>query len=336
MDEKSLYDTCNIIRVVAEKGGEKGGVSLSRLLFSGFMAGAYIAFGFFLSIVAAASFSSWAPQAHYSLFRILLGLFFPLGLFAVVVGGAELWTGNIQFTGTASLLGRLGKRKTLYNWIASYTGNFAGAFFLAFLVTAGGGIITSNKLLGEVVTQGALGKASGGAFPLFWLGVGCNWLVNLAIWLYMKGKESGGRLFLLWFPVFAFVTMGFEHSIANMWIFSAAALLPGEGLTWGMAFQNLVPVTVGNACGGFFFVSFYHWFVCTGKSGWKKMAAFLWVTLLFVLILGMIPLAVLKLFPSFSAHSFAFPLVYLVYGGIMAFTISRTMKPEKKENQDEQ
>ena len=335
MDDHSLYHACDSVREITEKGAEKGDLSLSRLLFSGFMAGAYIAFGFFLSIVAAASFSSWAPQAHYSLFRILLGLFFPLGLFAVVVGGAELWTGNVQFTGTASLQGRLGKRRTLYNWVASYTGNFAGAFFLAFLVTAGGGIITSNRLLGEVVTQGALGKASGGFFPLFWLGLGCNWLVNLAIWLYMRGKETGGKLLLLWFPIFAFVAMGFEHSIANMWIFSSAALLPGGGFTWGMAFHNLVPVTAGNAIGGFVFVSFYHWFLCTGRSGGKKLAAFLWVTVIFVLVMGGLPLLVLELFPLLSGHSFAFPLIYLLYGGIVAFSLSRVAKPAEKEKRDE-
>ena len=335
MDDHSLYHACDSVREVTEKGAEKGDLSLSRLLFSGFMAGAYIAFGFFLSIVAAASFSSWAPQAHYSLFRILLGLFFPLGLFAVVVGGAELWTGNVQFTGTASLQGRLGKRRTLYNWVASYTGNFAGAFFLAFLVTTGGGIITSNRLLGEVVAQGALGKASGGFFSLFWLGLGCNWLVNLAIWLYMRGKETGGKLLLLWFPIFAFVAMGFEHSIANMWIFSSAALLPGGGLTWGMAFHNLVPVTTGNAIGGFVFVSFYHWFLCTGKSGGKKLASFLWVTIIFVLVMGGLPLLILELFPLLSGHSFAFPLIYLLYGGIVAFSLSRVAKPAEKEKRDE-
>ena len=335
MEDHSLYHACDSVREVTEKVAEKGDLSLSRLLFSGFMAGAYIAFGFFLSIVAAASFSSWAPQAHYSLFRILLGLFFPLGLFAVVVGGAELWTGNVQFTGTASLQGRLGKRRTLYNWVASYTGNFAGAFFLAFLVTTGGGIITSNRLLGEVVAQGALGKASGGFFSLFWLGLGCNWLVNLAIWLYMRGKETGGKLLLLWFPIFAFVAMGFEHSIANMWIFSSAALLPGGGLTWGMAFHNLVPVTTGNAIGGFVFVSFYHWFLCTGKSGGKKLASFLWVTIIFVLVMGGLPLLILELFPLLSGHSFAFPLIYLLYGGIVAFSLSRVAKPAEKEKRDE-
>ena len=335
MEDHSLYHACDSVREVTEKGAEKGDLSLSRLLFSGFMAGAYIAFGFFLSIVAAASFSSWAPQAHYSLFRILLGLFFPLGLFAVVVGGAELCTGNVQFTGTASLQGRLGKRRTLYNWVASYTGNFAGAFFLAFLVTTGGGIITSNRLLGEVVAQGALGKASGGFFPLFWLGLGCNWLVNLAIWLYMRGKETGGKLLLLWFPIFAFVAMGFEHSIANMWIFSSAALLPGGGFTWGMAFHNLVPVTAGNAIGGFVFVSFYHWFLCTGRSGGKKLAAFLWVTVIFVLVMGGLPLLILELFPLLSGHSFAFPLIYLLYGGIVAFSLSRVAKPAEKEKRDE-
>jgi len=252
----------------------------------------------------------------------------------VVVGGAELWTGNVQFTGTASLQGRLGKRRTLYNWIASYTGNFAGAFFLAFLVTAGGGIITSNRLLAEVVTQGALGKTAGGFFSLFWLGVGCNWLVNLAIWLYIRGKETGGRLLLLWFPIFAFVAMGFEHSIANMWIFSTAALLPGEGFTWGMAFHNLLPVTAGNALGGFFFVSFYHWFLCTGTRGGKKLAAFLWVTFIFVLAMGAIPLLALEIFPVFSGHSFVFPLSYLLYGGVLAFSLYHVSKTAEKEKID--
>jgi len=331
MADKSLYGVEETVKLVAETGVGKSDVSLPRLLFSGFMAGAYIAFAFFLSIVAAASFSHLGPHYHYSLYKVMLGIFFPFGLVAVVIGGAELWTGNVQFSSTAALQGKISKRHTLYNWIVSYTGNFAGAFFLAFLVTVGGGIISSHKLLSEVVTQAALTKSGGGFFPLLWLGVGCNWLVNLAIWLSFKGKDAAGKVILLWFPVFGFVAMGFEHSIANMWIFSSALLLPGGGVDWGMVMDNLVPVTLGNALGGFFFVSFYHWFLYDGKKAIRKVFDYLGVTTAFIVLVGVFPLGVVKMIPGFSKAPYFFPLFYSLYGTALGFVLLRQVNKGKKE-----
>jgi formate/nitrite transporter len=130
------------------------------------------------------------------------------------------------------------------------------AFFLAYLTN----LCAAEPYLSAV--QGiASGKVSQGFVPLFFKGVGCNWLVCLAVWLAVASDDIAGKIWGIWWPIMAFVALGFEHSIANMF-FIPLGIFYGAQVSWGQFFvTNLIPVTLGNIVGGAFFVGFIYWWL---------------------------------------------------------------------------
>lgn len=327
-NEKNLYGSSADLDVCSNVGVGKSNYSFGRLLAAGFMAGAYIAFGFILSIVASAAFSKWGSAPNFSLFKILIGIFFPVGLIAVLIGGADLWTGNVQMLCVAKLEKHIKIKDVLYNWFTSFSGNFLGSIFMAFLVTFGTGVMLKAGLLHNVVVGVAKYKVGISTWHAIWLGIACNWLVNLAIWLYIRGKDTAGKVLLIWFPIFAFVTMGFEHSIANMWAIPTGIFAThGTEVTWMMFFHNVIPVAIGNALGGFFFVSLYHWYIskADGISVVLKEIGHFFI-MLFWFALFMLFLPYLLAYLVSFATSVAFwltPVVIIIYFIVASYVMSK-------------
>lgn len=234
-------------------------LSLEQLVILGFLAGVYIGFGALLSLVAA---SGWHPG--FGLERLVMGAVFSLGLILVVGAGAELFTGNCLLV-TANCSGRLCGRATLRNWSWVYLTNLAGSVFLAAAVyLAGIHLAFAPAGLAQKALEVARAKAALPFWPAFWRGLLCNWLVCLAVWMAAGLRDFPGKVLAIFFPVLAFVALGFEHSVANMFFIpyglflSAAAPLPGLGMR-AFLIGNLLPVTLGNLAGGAFFVGFlYH------------------------------------------------------------------------------
>jgi formate/nitrite transporter len=130
------------------------------------------------------------------------------------------------------------------------------AFFLATL----SGLVTGEPYLSSVRAI-AEGKVNMSWMAVFWRGVGCNWLVCLAVWLAVASDDITGKIWGIWFPIMAFVALGFEHSIANMF-FIPTGIFNGANVTWGQfIFNNLIPATIGNIVGGAFFVGFIYWWL---------------------------------------------------------------------------
>ena len=279
-----------------------------RLLFTGFMAGACIAFGFMLAVIAGCiaklpPFVGPDGTFNKALLKILLGAVFPVGLIMICIGGADLWTGNAQVVPYGRMTGKTDLKKVIYNWIGSYGGNFIGSVFLAFLAVFGTGLFLNN-IFADTAIGIAKTKVSLGWWKAFWRGVGCNWLVNMAVWLYARSNDYAGKWLGIWFPIFAFVAIGFEHSIANMWVIPTAIFASNYAITWtDFILNNLIPVTIGNAVGGFIFVALYYWWLCALKDG-KVYGATLTdalryiveiqiiATLVLVALLNLVPLAI--------------------------------------------
>jgi formate/nitrite transporter len=245
------------------------------------LAGAFIAQGAIFATVAVSGTSDHLP---YGVVRLLGGLAFCLGLVLVVVAGAELFTGNNLIVMAAanrqirwSLLAR--------NWVIVYLGNFVGCAATALLIfftqqhTFGGGAIGRTMLaIGQT-------KCQLDFFQAISLGVACNALVCLAVWLCFAARSTTDKIASIIFPISAFVAAGFEHCVANMYFIPAALLVkagaddpfwtsigaaPGEfdSLTWGNLFVvNLLPVTIGNIIGGGLMVGIVYWFVYLRNSG---------------------------------------------------------------------
>jgi len=256
MSFKSPSET---LRAVDGVGCAKANLSWDRLLILGFMAGAYIAFGSVLAIVVGGGVPGIKAD-NPGLQKFIFGGVFPVGLLLVVIAGAELFTGNTACCIPAVLSGRTPWASCARNWILSYVGNLLGALFVAYFLTYLTGLVAKEPWLST--TQGiAAAKVSQRFGALFLKGVGCNWLVCLAVWLAVASDNIIGKIWGIWFPIMAFVALGFEHSIANMF-FIPLGIFYGAEVTWAQFFiDNLIPVTLGNIVGGAIFVGAAYWYL---------------------------------------------------------------------------
>jgi formate transporter len=232
----------------------KARLPLLPLAMLGVLAGAFVGLGALLQALVLSDASlGFAAQ------RLLGGGAFSLGLLLVVVAGAELFTGN-NLLAMAWASGRIGLSAVLRNWAVVCAANFAGAAGLALLVWWSGHPSLNGGAVGRAVTDLALAKAALPPGEAFFRGVLCNVLVCLAVWMALAGRSVVDKAVAVVFPVTAFVAAGFEHSIANMYLFPLAMLL-GAPLDGGDMMGNLVPVIAGNLFGGSVLVALVFWVI---------------------------------------------------------------------------
>lgn len=259
---------------IAERASDIG-FSKSRLGFIttfllAILAGIYIGFGGIFSTVVATGMSGAWP---FGITKLLQGLAFSLGLILVVIGGAELFTGNMLMT-IAWLQHRISASSTFQNWVIVYLGNFIGSVFLALLFILGKSYELSNGDLGRVLFYTANTKLNYSFTQALTLGILCNTLVCLAVWLSYSAKNTTDKILSVIFPITAFIAAGFEHSIANMFlipvtllirridpIFTSTIELDLSRFTWSeFLLNNLLPVTIGNIIGGAVIVGLAYYF----------------------------------------------------------------------------
>ncbi len=252
---------------IADAMRAKADLPAGRVWLLAMLGGAYIALAGFASTVASCNLLA-APET-YGLGRCVAGLLFPVGLIMVVVGGGELFTGNCLMP-DAVHRGLVTRGELLRNWLLVYAGNFAGALVVSGMLHVSGSFSSGGGTVAAAVIRTASAKAGLGCLEAFTLGIFCNWLVCLAIWLAARAENAAQKAFVLFFPVWIFVASGYEHSVANMYYLSAGLLaaadpvaLAASGLPRGveaaLAFPalagNLFFVTLGNVAGGAIFVS---------------------------------------------------------------------------------
>lgn len=204
------------------------------------LAGAFIALG-----AAAYTMVMTGADPGFGPHRFLGGVVFSLGLVLVVVGGAELFTGNALMT-MAAVDGKIGLRELSRAWAIVYAGNLAGALAIAALF-AGTGLLDGP--MGETARAIAEAKAALDPAAAFFRAILCNVLVCLAVWLSLASRSASGKLMAVILPVAAFVLLGLEHSIANMFFFPQA-LFAGAEIGLDRILSNLAVVTLGNIVGG--------------------------------------------------------------------------------------
>jgi formate transporter len=265
-------------RKAEDVGISKAQMGAVKTLALAVLAGAFIAFGaVFSTIVTSGS------TMDYGVTKLLGGLAFSLGLILVVVGGAELFTGN-----NLMIMAWAGKKiKTthvLRNWALVYVGNLVGSISIVFLIFLSGHYLFGDGQTGLNMLNIAEAKCELGFFQAISLGILCNILVCLAIWLCFSAKSAHGKILSIIFPITAFVAAGFEHSVANMYFIPMGILVKDfgspdlwnaiqssvqdyESLTWSnFLFINLLPVTIGNIIGGTAFVGLAYWFIYLRKE----------------------------------------------------------------------
>jgi formate transporter len=256
-------------------GVAKVGMSTVRTFALAVLAGAFIALGAMFATTAIAGSADVLP---FGLQRVLAGLVFCLGLILVVVAGAELFTGN-NLISMAWAEGRVSLGRLARNWTIVYVGNLVGALATVALVFAGGQYEFGDGAVGQSALAVEDAKAGLGFGRALALGVMCNALVCLAIWLTYSARTVTDKILAVIFPITAFVAAGFEHSVANMYFLPAGLAIKEWGsdefyatsgvassdypdLTVGDAIvHNLIPVTIGNAIGGAIMVGLVYWLI---------------------------------------------------------------------------
>jgi len=216
------------------------------------MAGAYIGIGILLIF-------SLGSVLDPSIRPLVMGMSFGIALTLVVFAGAELFTGHTMYMSLAVLEGLAKGRALLLVWLASWSSNLVGSFLVALLFVIGGaGLI--GKTDGELLNTIASYKMNSSPVALIARAMLCNWLVCLALWMSARTDNDTAKCILIFWCLFAFIACGFEHSVANMTIFSLALLLPHpESISvWGM-FYNLFWVTLGNIMAGAVFMGLGYW-----------------------------------------------------------------------------
>lgn len=287
------------VSLAGNTGKYKGDLPVSQLLVRGFMAGVYIAVGAALCTVCSAGVAQFLGAGSA---KLISGAVFPVGLIAIVLTGMELFTGDAMLLPMAVLQGKSTWGKVLRNWFWVYIGNLIGSLAYAYVMVAGPftqgnfsaaepNSFAMNAIL-VAVAKTLTYKSAGtmGLWSCFVAGIGCNFLVNVAIMLGITSTEFIGKFFGIWFPIMAFVATGFEHCVANMYFLPAGMwtlqkfpslvdkVVPETskfwspllhqygGITWGDIWVwNLIPATLGNIIGGMIFIGFVY-FYCFRKE----------------------------------------------------------------------
>ena len=223
------------------------------------LGGAFIAFGGLLTIIVAGGMSGVGAE-NPGLVKFAAGALFPVGLIMVSVAGADLFTSDCAGLILPGLQKQVRMGTIVKVLLISYIFNFIGAQFVAYILSCQTGLITVDPYQSYLHNLAAH-KVHQDFYTVLIKGIAANWLVCLGTWMGYAGKDVMSKCIGIWLPVMLFVTLGFEHSIANMF-FIPAAIYSGADIGWGsFIYNNLLPATIGNIIGGTGFVGCTYWYL---------------------------------------------------------------------------
>lgn len=264
-----------ILQTVTEAGERKAALAsvranLLKLMVLSMLAGAFIALGGVLSVVVGYGFPE-ISSTNPGMQKLMSALVFPIGLFLVVTFGAELFTGNNAVLMPSTLRKRHGFGATVANWTLVWLGNFMGALLFTYFLVHLSGLMASAPYSGAIIKV-AEAKASLSWDVCFLRGIGANWCVCLAVWLAIGARTLPGKTICCWLPVAAFVALGYEHCIANMF-FIPAGIFSGAEISFSGFASNLLWSTAGNIAGGAVFVGGLYCWLYSRKEHQKTKTA---------------------------------------------------------------
>jgi formate/nitrite transporter len=257
-------EPAEIAKVAAATGAKKVHRTWDRVLVSAFLAGAYISFG---ALVAITVSSGLDTDTWGTLPTLFMGAAFTLGLVLVLIAGSDLATGNMMLVPLSAMNGKIAVGDVVRNLTLVLLGNLLGALFVAYFLAVSTGVIGDPDSTGSAgltfarLAEIADGKTHHTAWETFLRGVGCNWLVCLAVWMSLAATSVSGKILAVFFPVMAFVAMGFDHVVANMFFLPAAVFAGVEGANWGDTLVNWLLAGAGNLVGAVVFVGTSYWYL---------------------------------------------------------------------------
>lgn len=282
MENTNYLTPKEITDYVVHSGETKTHTLWWKQILLGFLGGVFIAFA-----AEGSSVSSYGIHIT-GLAKTLAGAIFSTGLMMVLLAGADLFTGNCLI-----IVSVIEKKSTitgmLRNWVFVYLGNLLGSLFIAFLILHSSQLNMDAGMLGGYVVKNATLKCNLSFTQALSMGILCNWLVCIAVWLCYGAKDMAGKILAIFFPIWLFITSGFEHSVADMYYIAIGLFAKSnetytklamedfhitadqlQNLTWTNYFtKSLIPVTLGNIIGGVIFVGCIYWLIYK-KDGKNK------------------------------------------------------------------
>ncbi len=210
------------------------------------------------------------PKSWGTLPALISGSVFALGLILVVVAGSDLLTGNMALVPTALFRRKVKIGRVSVNFALLFVANLLGALFVAYFLAVKSGVIGSHGAnptnssgmtfarLSAIAKQKTVTESD---YQIFLRGMGCNWLVCLAVWLAIAAEDVAGKILGIFFPIMAFVAMGFDHVVANMFFLPAAMFAHVPGISWGGVVNNWLWAFLGNLVGAVIFVATCYWYL---------------------------------------------------------------------------
>jgi formate/nitrite transporter len=256
-----------IAQAAATAGVAKANLRWDKVLVGSFLAGAYIAFGGLVAITVSAGLD---PATWGNLPTLFMGAAFTLGLVLVLVAGSHLATGNMMLVPLGAMQGRLSVADVTRNLTLVLLGNLLGALFVAYFLAVQTGVIggvetdagaSAGMTFERLATIAEAKGLHESGWQIFLRAVGCNWLVCLAVWISLAADSVAGKVLGVFFPIMAFVAMGFDHVVANMFFLPAAIFAGVPGIGWDDTLRNWVFALLGNLVGAVVFVSTSYWYL---------------------------------------------------------------------------
>jgi formate/nitrite transporter len=231
---------------LVDKGVSNSKMSFGKVMFSSITGGCFVGMGGLLSVAITGAMPGVAAT-NPGLIRFVFAALFPVNLLLVLQTGAQLFTGNTASLSAAFVEGKVSFFDVMRSWTLSFIGNVIGCGLLAWAAWYTG-ILSGGAA--DMAAATVMKKCSMDFGPTFVKAVLCNWLVCLAVFLATQAQDMAGKMVGIWFPISTFVAIGFEHSVANMFLLPLGLLAGAKIGIMGTIMKNLIPVTLGNAFAG--------------------------------------------------------------------------------------
>ncbi|KAK4195885.1 putative transporter [Triangularia verruculosa] len=223
------YTPKETAELMSRIGAQRGRARPDKIFFSAFMAGCLVSFTSASAVIATAS--PWFQENAPGLIRMISGLIFPSGIVMILISGSELFTGSNMITGISWMHGRLPLKNLLLHWFLCFWGNMAGALFVMAIIVGYGGVFDNEVFKKQAIANAQAKQIHPQWHQIFLRAIGCNWLVCLSCYLGLQAKDVTSKVAGMWWPIFAFVTMGLEHVVANMFFIPIGIFLGAPGVS---------------------------------------------------------------------------------------------------------
>ncbi|PWY83607.1 Formate/nitrite transporter [Aspergillus heteromorphus CBS 117.55] len=265
------YTAAEVIEFVSRTGVTKGNMRLDKVFLSSVSAGCLLAFA--CGTALSTNTSSWFQENAPGLIRTIGALVFPYGLCMIILTGADLCTGSFMYTTVAALQRQIPWWRMLLHWFITFWGNLCGSLFVVAIIFGYGNVFAVDPYKSEAISFATKKQVTPEFQQIFVRGIGCNWLVCLACFFGLQGRDLASKVIGIWWPIFAFVSLGLDHVVANMTFIPLSIWLEAPGITVGLyIWKGIIPTLLGNIVGGGLFVGTYYWYMYLVQGEWLTLA----------------------------------------------------------------